>query len=120
MPIKTSDKKTAHWTAAMKETLLNILQEEKNAGRIGADNSIKTAVWTDIEKEFKLRTGEPYERGLFQTAVAGLHKIYVIHEQLRNQSGYGWDAERQIVNMEFEPARRVKLRIESSDGIQES
>jgi hypothetical protein len=48
--------------------------DEKRAGTIGIDNSIKKPIWTRIENHFEEKSGIHYDRQQLQTAVNNLKK----------------------------------------------
>ena len=86
----------ARWTEDSLVTFLECLLVEKRQGNF-TSTGFKSDAWTRICNSFNRRSGAAYNKAQLHNQYNSLKKKYSIFEQLKNNSGFGWDEERKMV-----------------------
>ena len=86
---------SARWTDDLRAQYILVLVEKTNQG-VYTDNGFKSQDWKWITSEFNDRTHAGFEKSQLQSQYAELKKKFGIVSDLKSNSGFGWDYEKEL------------------------
>jgi hypothetical protein len=86
---------SARWTDDLRTQFIFVLVEKTNLG-VYTDTGFKSADWKWIMSEFNDRTRAGFEKSQLQSQYAELKKKFGIVSDLKSNSGFGWDYEKDL------------------------
>jgi len=86
---------TAQWNSERTQFLTAMIEEKR--GGVFTSSGFKSSSWTAICNRFNRVANVTYTKQQLQSQYNLLKKKYAIFEQLRNNSGFGWDATTNMV-----------------------
>jgi hypothetical protein len=92
----------ANWTNELVTTFINVILHYVAKNGNFTDNGFKKKDWSSITSEFESATNLSYDKSSLQSKYSELKKKYNVFKKLKDQSGFGWDEEKQILTADDE------------------
>ena len=86
------------WNPELEKMLVQIFSDEvASLGGGAPDNgSLKSTSWTKVHQRFAVESGKNWPKSVLQSRMAGFKSAYMAVSSIRELSGFGWDAEKNI------------------------